>query len=146
MEKILRSSSTAETEVIGAKIARFARKGDIIGLGGELGAGKTVFARGALAALGLPPHTPVLSPTFTIINSYELAIPVFHIDCYRLQDEKEFIDIGLQDIIKEGIAFVEWFDKFPSFFAQIALRVNLIIESEESRAIILRGDKRFSIE
>ena len=83
-ERIFETGSAEETEKLGARVALAARRGDVIGLGGELGAGKTCMVRGAVRALGALESAPVLSPTFTIINRYEFELPVYHIDLYRL--------------------------------------------------------------
>jgi len=101
------SKSAAETERVGAQLAADLRRGDVVLLEGELGAGKTTFVRGACRALGA--SATVSSPTFTIAQRYAAPVPIAHIDLYRiatLADEQPEL---LADYIShDSIAFVEW--------------------------------------
>ncbi len=101
------TGSVAETEAVGARLAGQLRPGDIVLLGGELGAGKTTLIRGACRALGV--ESPVTSPTFTIGQRYRGRVPVSHLDLYRL-GTLENEDPGLLDDYLDSatIAFVEW--------------------------------------
>jgi tRNA threonylcarbamoyladenosine biosynthesis protein TsaE len=103
----LETGSVAETEAVGARLAEQLRPGDVVLLGGELGAGKTTLIRGACRALGV--EDPVTSPTFTIGQRYRGRVPVSHLDLYRLQT-LEGEDPGLLDDYLDAatIAFVEW--------------------------------------
>lgn len=103
----LASSSTEETEAIGAQIAAGLRPGDVVLVSGDLGAGKTTLIRGACRALGV--EEPVTSPTFTVGQRYAGRVPVSHLDLYRLAD-LEGEDPGLlDDYLGTGnVAFVEW--------------------------------------
>jgi len=100
------TASAAETEALGADLARGLRAGDVVAVSGELGAGKTTFVRGAARALGVT--GPVASPTFTIGHRYEAPTPVAHLDLYRLDgiDPEEWGD--LEPYFDGTIAFVEW--------------------------------------
>ena len=100
------TGSAAETEEVGARLARELRAGDLVAVGGELGAGKTTFVRGAARALGVT--GPVSSPTFTIGHRYDAPTPVAHLDLYRLAgiDAAEWGD--LEPYFDGTIAFVEW--------------------------------------
>lgn len=93
-------------------LAARARRGDVIGLGGELGAGKTTFARAfinALARRGGAPEEEVPSPTFTLVQVYELpGVTVSHFDLYRLERPEEALELGLDDAIADGIVLIEW--------------------------------------
>ena len=83
MSKIYETKSAEETFAIGSKLADFANAGDILCLKGELGAGKTVFAKGFAKGLGISAH--VTSPTFTLMQIYEEGrLPLYHFDLYRL--------------------------------------------------------------
>ncbi|MGZ2411222.1 tRNA threonylcarbamoyladenosine biosynthesis protein TsaE [Sphingomonas sp. F9_3S_D5_B_2] len=98
-----------ETVSAGAALANVARSGDVITLSGPLGVGKTAFARGFIAALGH--HGEVPSPSFAIVQPYEvLQPPVWHADLYRLRDPSELDEIGL-DAASEGILLIEWPDQ-----------------------------------
>lgn len=89
------------------------RRGDVLALCGELGAGKTHFVKGVAAALGT--EAAVTSPTFTLIHEYPGGrLPVYHFDFYRLEDEDEAIKIGLDEYLDgDGVCLIEWADKFP---------------------------------
>ncbi len=100
------TSSPEATEALAAELARGLTAGDIVAVSGELGAGKTTFVRGAARALGVA--GPVSSPTFTIGHRYEAAVPVAHLDLYRIAglDPEEWGD--LEPYFDGTIAFVEW--------------------------------------
>ncbi len=78
-------------------------------LSGDLGAGKTFFARALCRALGVPADVPVTSPTFTLVHEYEGRAPLRHADLYRLHDEAELAELGLREQRAEGaVLLVEW--------------------------------------
>lgn len=98
--------SEQETAAAGAALAKLARPGDVIALSGQLGVGKTAFARGFIAALGHPDDVP--SPSFAIVQPYaDLDPPVWHVDLYRIEDTSEIEEIGL-DAAAEAVLLVEW--------------------------------------
>jgi tRNA threonylcarbamoyladenosine biosynthesis protein TsaE len=100
------TASPQETEALGARLASKLEVGDVVSVSGELGAGKTTFVRGAARALGVT--GVVSSPTFTIGHRYEAAIPVAHLDLYRIGglDAEEWGD--LEPYFDGSISFVEW--------------------------------------
>jgi tRNA threonylcarbamoyladenosine biosynthesis protein TsaE len=104
-----RTTSAAETEALGAALARELRPGDVVLLHGELGAGKTTFVRGALRALGVT--GPVTSPTFTLARRYEAdGVQVSHLDLHRLAgvlDEEDEVLLS-DEAAPDRITFVEW--------------------------------------
>lgn len=94
---------------IGAAIGAALRPGDVVALSGELGAGKTTLARAILKARGLAGEAP--SPTFAIVQPYappEVDLPIAHIDLYRIEDESELIELGLDDYLYDGALLIEW--------------------------------------
>jgi tRNA threonylcarbamoyladenosine biosynthesis protein TsaE len=107
------TSTTLETRAAGARLAAVARRGDTFALEGELGAGKTEFVRGFVAALD--PEAGVRSPSFSILNIYETArFPVYHFDFYRLSDAAELGEIGFDEYVSgEGVCLIEWGTLFP---------------------------------
>jgi tRNA threonylcarbamoyladenosine biosynthesis protein TsaE len=103
-----RTSSAAETEALGAQLAEWLEPGDVVVVGGEVGAGKTTLIRGACRALGI--SAPITSPTFTIGHRYEGGrLPVAHLDLYRLGDLEGEDPALLEDYLVPGaVAFIEW--------------------------------------
>ncbi len=97
-----------DTEKIGFRIGSQAKAGSIYTLDGDLGAGKTVLAKGI--ALGLGIREMISSPTFTIVNEYEGDVmPLYHFDVYRISDPEEMYEIGLDDYLYgNGICLIEW--------------------------------------
>ncbi len=102
------TSSAAETAELGAAIAGLARRGDLVLLVGDLGSGKTVLAQGF--ARGLSVEGPVTSPTFTLAHRYPGRLIVNHLDVYRLDRLGELVDLGLGELLDEGVTLVEWGD------------------------------------
>src|SRR5690349_19142672 len=100
------STSATQTRAIGAAIASVADAGDVVVLTGDLGTGKTVLAQGVAAALGV--DEPVVSPTFTLMREYDGRLPVRHLDVYRLDHVQEAIDLGLEELLDDGVVLVEW--------------------------------------
>ncbi len=117
----LRTSSIADTHAVAAAIAALARSGDIIVLAGEMGAGKTAFAQGFGSAFGIV--EPITSPTFTLVHSYDLPVPVrglramHHADLYRLDRTAEVADLALGELAEfGGVVLVEWGDVVERIF------------------------------
>ena len=101
------TASAAETEAVGARLAKRLRPGDVVVVSGEVGSGKTTLIRGACHALGV--EEPVTSPTFTIGRGYSGRVPVSHLDLYRLTDLEREDPALLEDYLDAAsIAFVEW--------------------------------------
>ena len=95
-------------------MARLLKGGEIIGLCGELGSGKTCFVRGMAEGLGIGKEAWIRSPSFTLINEYDGRLPVYHIDLYRLGGQRELAELNLRDyLFSDGVSVVEWFDHLP---------------------------------
>ena len=132
----MRSHSTAETEALGARIAASLFPGAFIALYGELGAGKTAFARGIGEGLGV---ADVASPTFTIVQEHEGRLPLFHFDAYRLKDERELFDIGFEEyLLSGGVVLMEWPERVPDVLPEERLDIVLKGSADEPRDILLR--------
>jgi tRNA threonylcarbamoyladenosine biosynthesis protein TsaE len=111
------------------------RPGDCVLLEGDLGSGKTVFAKGVAQGLGVQPEE-VRSPTFTLVNIYPGRIPVYHIDLYRIQKAEELLQLGLEEMIEaDGVAIVEWPDRLGKSRPARAFRVLLKDLGENRREI-----------
>ena len=107
-EKELITKSEAETFALAESFAKQLTCGSVICLSGDLGAGKTIFAKGLCKGLGVQEH--VNSPTFTIVNEYEGSMfNVYHFDMYRIEDESELIEIGYDEYLSaDGICIIDW--------------------------------------
>jgi tRNA threonylcarbamoyladenosine biosynthesis protein TsaE len=126
--------SAGATEALGSALGRRLRSGDVIALFGDLGAGKTTLARGILQGLGF--EGDVGSPTFPIVQMYEdLAVPVWHIDLYRIQDESEFEELGLDDALLDCALVIEWPERLGGALWPHALRLYLTAAGEGARAL-----------
>ena len=101
------SHSEADTRDLAARFAGVLRPGDAVLLHGDLGAGKSVFVRGAALALGVTGAMP--SPTYTLLIPYEGDVKLYHFDLYRLSDPEEFYAAGLDEFVGgDGVALIEW--------------------------------------
>jgi tRNA threonylcarbamoyladenosine biosynthesis protein TsaE len=122
------------TEAFGLRLARELRAGDVVALFGELGAGKTTLARGILAGLGHDGE--VASPTFPIVIPYEtLALPVWHVDLYRIEDPGELDELALDEGLRDGALVVEWPERMGQALWPHSLRLTLKREGEGARAL-----------
>jgi tRNA threonylcarbamoyladenosine biosynthesis protein TsaE len=107
---VIESRSPRETKSWGRRLASILEGGELLGLIGELGAGKTCFIKGLALGLSLR-EEDILSPTFTMIQEHRGRFPLFHIDLYRLE-EATLDDLGLREyLFSEGVAAVEWFER-----------------------------------
>ena len=108
------SRSPAQTRTWGKKLGRLLKGGEIIGLSGELGSGKTCFVRGMAEGLGVGKEAWVRSPTFTLINEYDGRLPLYHIDLYRVGSRKQMEELNLREyLFSDGVSVVEWFEHLP---------------------------------
>ena len=128
------TSSAAETEAFGARLAERLEAGDVVVVSGELGAGKTTLVRGACRGLGV--EGPVTSPTFTIGQRYRGRLPVSHLDLYRLGGLGDEDPALLDDYLDAGsVAFVEWPTAEPELAGRKALEVRLTHAGGDRREI-----------
>jgi tRNA threonylcarbamoyladenosine biosynthesis protein TsaE len=112
--------------------------GDIIALSGELGAGKTTLVRGIARGIGIE-EGEVASPSFTLVNEYAGPLLLFHVDLYRLNDEKELFNIDYKDYIRgDGVIVIEWADRIPQAVPHDALWITLRYLNADRREIVLR--------
>ncbi len=106
----IRLNSLEETEEFGIKLGRSLRRGDILCLNGDLGAGKTTLTKSIGLGLGVEEY--ITSPTFALINQYSGRLPVYHFDVYRLENVEELFDLGFDEYFYgNGVCIIEWADK-----------------------------------
>ncbi len=127
------SHSEKETFFLAKKLAKDFVGNEVILIEGELGSGKTVFAKGIASGLGLRDIHQVCSPSFTLVNIYRAKFPVYHIDLYRLEKNAEILDLGWEDYLGQGVVVVEWAEKIK--FKMDGIRVSLKIGEKDRREI-----------
>ncbi len=127
---VIETSGPEETFALGERLGRRAQKGQIYTLEGALGAGKTVFAQGFAAGLGI--GEPVNSPTFTVVQVYDSGrLPLYHFDAYRIEDEQEMDEIGYEDyFFGDGVCLIEWASLICGIIPEgaVAVRIERIPE------------------
>lgn len=128
------------TADLGKALASALSPGDVIALHGELGMGKTALARAIIRAMAGNPALEVPSPTFTLVQSYALPVPVHHFDLYRLSDESELEELGLPEAVINGVALVEWPERAPGAFIG-AIHVTLSEEGDGRSATFVAPDE-----
>ncbi len=125
MTTIMDSYSETDTEAIAKDLAEKCAAGTVFALTGDLGVGKTAFAKGF--ARGLSIDEPIVSPTFTILQVYESGrMPLYHFDVYRIGDVSEMDEIGYEDcFFGEGVSLVEWADMIDTIMPKETLWVTI---------------------
>jgi tRNA threonylcarbamoyladenosine biosynthesis protein TsaE len=123
---------------IGQALGGHLSEGDVVGLTGVLGSGKSVMARGIMRALGIEGEIP--SPSFIMVATYEAKVPVNHIDLYRLTAAVEAVDLGLEDLLySQAISIVEWAEKIGGILPDGRIDISLDVrESPEERLITVK--------
>ena len=119
-----RTKSAEDTQALAGELASFAKPGDVVLLAGDLASGKTVFAQGFGAGLGV--REPITSPTFILMRAYGGRLPLVHLDVYRLERLQEAVDLGLAEVLDDGaVALIEWGDVvapvLPADFLEVRL-------------------------
>ena len=127
--------SEEETFCLARKMAASFKGNEVVLLIGELGAGKTVFAKGIALGAGVPDPDRVSSPSFTLVNIYEGKHRVFHIDLYRLERDSEIADLGWEDMLGQGIVIVEWAEKLT--LPVDGIRVRIEASGDDERRITI---------
>ena len=131
------STSAEETIEIGRRIGTQLKGGEIIGICGQLGSGKTHLIKGIAAGAGAEDYKNVNSPTFVIVNEYFGKFDIFHIDAYRLNSIEEFEMIGFDDFCyPQSVVLIEWADKIEKVLRRINYtRIELFHEGATQRKI-----------
>lgn len=136
--KIL-STSPEDTLAAGKALGRTLKPGAVVGLAGELGCGKTVFAKGIADGLDVPQSAAVTSPTFTVINEYAGSLPLYHFDLYRLNKPSELEDIGASHYLwGKGVCVIEWADLFPGELPEQTIMVHFRVTGPSERRIFIQ--------
>ena len=133
-----RTTSPDQTAALAATLAERATSGDLILLCGDLGAGKTAFAKGFGAALGI--DEPIVSPTFTLVREYRGRMKLYHLDVYRLTDVTEAADLGLGEILDDdAVTLIEWGEQILSALPAdyLEIRLELGDDADDERLFLL---------
>ena len=131
--KLYKSFSEKDTKKIGFLLAEQAKAGEINCLQGELGAGKTIFAKGFAQGLGINPED-VTSPTFTIVNEYQGKLPFYHFDVYRIASLEGMEDTGYEDyFFGQGVCLVEWAELIEELLPQQVIWIKIQKEEKEGK-------------
>jgi tRNA threonylcarbamoyladenosine biosynthesis protein TsaE len=129
-----KTTKPEETREIGKAMGCLLKGGDVVGLTGELGAGKTVFIKGLAEGLGVPDF--VSSPTFIIMNEYNGRMPFFHVDLYRLENNREIEELALDEYFgRDGVVAIEWAEKLGDRMPQKSINVKIEHSGERERKI-----------
>ena len=137
--QIIPLANPAATEALAASYAARLAPGDVIALTGDLGAGKTVFARALIRSLGRAvgndiDHVP--SPTFTLVQLYDLAdFTLYHFDLYRLKAPDEVWEIGIEDAFADGVSVIEWAERIEHLLPPHYIGINLAFGQDETARI-----------
>lgn len=143
MERSLTTASPEETLELGRKLGASLRGGEIICLNGELGAGKTLLTRGLGLGLGLDEATPVVSPSFTLVNIYPARLELVHVDLYRLKED-EVDELGLDDFMDpDHILVIEWANVAGAYFKGSLIEISLSYQGAAARQIEIKSDLEY---
>ncbi|MDR6631807.1 tRNA threonylcarbamoyl adenosine modification protein YjeE [Phyllobacterium sp. 1468] len=134
---IIQLATPEDTTRLGQDLALALRKGDLVTLSGDLGAGKSTLARGVIRAIANDPGYEVPSPTFTIVQSYpELRLPISHVDLFRLTSADEVDELGLDEALEDGAVIVEWPERAEGMLSASSLKVTLVNDGEGRKALV----------
>lgn len=136
MRLSLKSNSPARTKEIGATLGNQLSGGEVIGLRGDLGSGKTTFVQGLARGLGIGRDEYVRSPTFTLINEYGGRIPLYHFDLYRLSGQEDMENIGYEEYFwSKGVCVIEWYEKIKEAMPKEIISLNILMEKGNERKL-----------
>jgi tRNA threonylcarbamoyl adenosine modification protein YjeE len=137
IEVTVTTESSAATEALARVVSAYVVGGDVVLLAGDLGAGKTVFARGLAGGLGVT--DPVVSPTFTLAREYRGRVRIVHADVYRLDHVRELADLGFDDADDDTVIIVEWGDVVSGAFGvdRLEVRLDFVPSREDARRITI---------
>ena len=139
MEATFRARTAAEMQQLGQALGRALQPGDVVGLVGPLGAGKTTFAQGVAQGLKVPADRHVASPTFALVNEHPGRVPLVHADFYRINDEAELRELGLEDAFDRAAVVIEWVDRFRAAVPAERLEIQIAIEPDGARRLSATG-------
>ena len=136
-ERVVETRDPAGTRALAGALAAASRPGDLISLVGELGAGKTQFAKGFGSGLGIT--DTIVSPSFVLMAEYRGRLPLFHIDLYRLEEARQVATLGLEEIFdRDALVLIEWGERFPQLMPAERTEINIRPLQNDEREIEVR--------
>jgi N-acetylmuramate 1-kinase len=131
----------AATQRLGADLALALRAGDLVFLSGDLGAGKSTLARALIRTMADDPELDVPSPTFTLVQAYDLRVPISHVDLYRIATADEVDELGLDDALESGAVLVEWPENGASALPPATWEIRLSMGPAGGRQVEITGSE-----
>jgi tRNA threonylcarbamoyladenosine biosynthesis protein TsaE len=131
------AATAADMKRLGEALGRALQPGDVVGLVGPLGAGKTTFVQGVARGLEVPQGRHVQSPTFALVNEHPGRVPLVHADFYRINEEAELAELGLEDAYDRAAVLIEWVDRFRDTVPKDRLEIAIAIEADGSRKLAI---------
>jgi len=128
-----------ETKAWGRRLGRILRVGDVVGLVGPLGAGKTTLTQGIAEGMQISAQRHVASPTFALVNEHPGRVPLLHADLYRVNSPAEIAELGLDEAFDRTAAVIEWIDRIPAAAPVDHLRVTIAVTAEGARELTLEA-------
>ena len=123
-----KTENPEETQTLGRKLGKTLKAGDVIALVGDLGTGKTCLTQGIARGIGIAPDEVVNSPSYILINEYNGAIPIYHIDLYRLENSEEIAELGLSEYIEgNGICIIEWAERMANSLPDTCIKIHITL-------------------
>ncbi|TNB48774.1 tRNA (adenosine(37)-N6)-threonylcarbamoyltransferase complex ATPase subunit type 1 TsaE [Martelella lutilitoris] len=142
MERFLADEDA--TVALARALAPLLQTGDCLALSGDLGMGKSTFARALIRARMEEPELEVPSPTFTLVQFYDGAPPLYHFDLYRLADPDELIELGFDEALEDGISLIEWPERGGDMLPDDVLTLSLEEEGDGRRVRLRGGQERLA--
>jgi tRNA threonylcarbamoyladenosine biosynthesis protein TsaE len=126
--------SLTDTEAFGRRLGSHLFPGAVVSLIGQLGAGKTHLTRAIAEGLQIRNPMAVNSPTFVLIQEYAARLPIYHFDAYRLKNDREFLELGVEEYFDgEGVSIVEWADRVAGAMPRQRLEIRIEVLDETRR-------------
>jgi len=141
------TNSDKETISLGERLGTCLKVGDLVALVGELGSGKTWFAKGIALGLGVDPEIIITSPSFSLVNEYNCGHIFYHMDLYRLESLSDVLLAGLGEYLHDGgVVVIEWADRCPEILPEWRVDVKFDILDEHRRDITISGQGPRAVE
>jgi tRNA threonylcarbamoyladenosine biosynthesis protein TsaE len=137
----IHTTTARDTKRLGKEIGRALKQGDVVSISGGLGSGKTCLIQGIAKGIGV--NDPVNSPTFTILKEYHGRYPVYHLDLYRIKEESELYELGIEEYLyNDGVVLIEWGERAKALLPSRCLMIDIEWTGGSRRRFVLRSSER----